>query len=90
MHHGLIFWIIVGIIAGFLARATVPSAEGRGGLIVDLIVGLIGALLGGWVFSLLGLVNGGGIIWSTVVAFVGAVILLFIVRAVTGRGRTAV
>ena len=88
--HGLIFWIIVGIVAGFLARAAVPSAEGRGGLVLDLIVGLVGALLGGWVFSLLGLATGGGIIWSTVVAFVGAVVLLLIVRAVTGRGSRAV
>ena len=87
---GMIFWIVVGIIAGFLARAVVPSAEGRGGVVLNLIVGLIGALIGGFVFNALGLANGGGVIWSTVVAFVGAVVLLLIVRAFTGRGRTAV
>ncbi len=90
MAHGLIFWIVVGIVAGFLARAAVPSAEGRGGLLVDLIVGLVGALIGGWVFSLFGLAGSGGFIGSIVVAFIGALILLFIVRAVTGRGRTAI
>lgn len=86
----IIFWIIVGIIAGALARAVVPSAEGRGGWGVDLIVGLIGALIGGFVFNAVTGHSYSGWIGSTVVAFVGAVILLLIVRAFTGRGRTAV
>ena len=87
----IIFWIIVGIIAGALARAVVPSAEGRGGWGVDLIVGLIGALLGGWIFQLVLGHSYSGWIGSTVVAFIGAIVLLLIVRAVTGRGgRTAV
>jgi uncharacterized membrane protein YeaQ/YmgE (transglycosylase-associated protein family) len=86
----IIFWIIVGIIAGALARAVVPSAEGRGGWGMDLIVGLIGALIGGWVFSEFLGHSYNGWIGSTIVAFVGAVILLFVVRLFTGRGRTAV
>lgn len=86
----IIFWVIVGIIAGALARAVVPSAEGQGGWVTDLIVGLIGAVIGGWVFTLVAGHSMGGWIGSTVVAFVGAVILLAIVRAVTGRGRTVV
>jgi uncharacterized membrane protein YeaQ/YmgE (transglycosylase-associated protein family) len=82
----IIFWIIVGIIAGALARAVVPSAEGRGGWGMDLIVGLIGALIGGFVFNAIVGHSMGGWIGSTIVAFVGAVILLLIVRAFTGRG----
>ena len=86
----IIFWIIVGIIAGALARAVVPSAEGRGGWGMDLIVGLIGALIGGFIFQAVTGSSLHGWIGSTIVAFVGAVVLLLIVRAVTGRGRTAV
>jgi uncharacterized membrane protein YeaQ/YmgE (transglycosylase-associated protein family) len=82
MEH-IIFWIIVGIVAGALARAVVPNPE-RGGWGTDLVIGLIGALIGGFVFGLFGVVNTGWI-GSTVTAFVGAVLLLFIVRAVSGR-----
>ncbi len=80
----IIFWIIVGIIAGALARAVVPNPE-RGGWGTDLIIGLIGALLGGFVFDLILGHSYNGWIGSTFVAFVGAVILLFVVRAFTGR-----
>jgi uncharacterized membrane protein YeaQ/YmgE (transglycosylase-associated protein family) len=80
----IIFWIIVGIIAGALARAVVPNPE-RGGWGTDLIIGLVGALLGGWVFQTFLGHSYSGWIGSTFVAFVGAIILLFIVRAFTGR-----
>lgn len=80
----IIFWIIVGIIAGALARAVVPNPE-RGGWGTDLIIGLVGALLGGWIFQTVLGHSYGGWIGSTGVAFVGAIILLFIVRAFTGR-----
>ncbi len=83
----ILFWIIVGIVAGALAKMVVPG-EGPGGIIGDLIIGIVGALVGGFVFGLFGQVGAGagtGYIWSTIVAFVGAVILLFIFRAVTTR-----
>jgi uncharacterized membrane protein YeaQ/YmgE (transglycosylase-associated protein family) len=75
----ILFWIIVGIVAGALARMAVPAGE-RGGIGMDLVVGLVGALIGGWVFTLFG-VGGGGWLWSILTAFVGACILLAIVRA---------
>ena len=81
----LIFWIIVGIVAGVLAKMVVPG-EGPGGILGDLLVGVLGAFLGGWLFkTLLGHSYSG---WggSTAVAFVGAVVLLIILRAVS-RGR---
>ena len=49
----ILAWIIVGIIAGFLAKAIVPG-EGPGGILGDLIIGIIGAFLGGWIFNSFG------------------------------------
>ncbi|MDE2571024.1 MAG: GlsB/YeaQ/YmgE family stress response membrane protein, partial [bacterium] len=69
----VIIWLIIGLIAGALARMIVPSAVG-GGWITDLVVGVIGAFIGGWVVSLFGLTHG-GFIWSIIVAIIGAVIL---------------
>ncbi|MBV9850913.1 MAG: GlsB/YeaQ/YmgE family stress response membrane protein [Armatimonadetes bacterium] len=81
----IVFWVIVGIIAGALARAVVPSAEGQGGWGTDLIIGLVGALIGGFLFNALLGHSYGGWVGSTVVAFIGAVILLAIVRAFSRR-----
>lgn len=76
-------WIVVGIIAGFLAKYVVPG-EGPGGLLGDLVVGLVGALIGGWLFRFFGH-EGYGFVYSTIVAFAGAVLLLFVMRALGGR-----
>jgi uncharacterized membrane protein YeaQ/YmgE (transglycosylase-associated protein family) len=84
--HGLIFWIVVGIIAGALAKAVVPGQAGRGWF-GDLILGLVGALLGGWLFNTFAGHSYGGPIGSTFVAFVGAVVLLVIGRALSGNRR---
>ena len=86
MEHGLIFWLIVGIIAGALARSVVPGQAG-GGWFSDLILGLVGAFLGGWVFYAFAGHSYDGWVGSTVVAFVGAVILLVIGRALSGGRR---
>jgi len=81
----ILAWIVVGIIAGFLAKAVVPG-EGPGGILGDLVVGVVGALIGGWVFNALGNPGASGLnLWSILVAFVGGVILLLIVRLLTGR-----
>ena len=81
----ILVWLVVGLIAGFLARYVVPG-EGPGGVLGDLVVGVVGALLGGWIFGLFGHSGVTGInIYSIVVALVGAVVLLFIARAVSGR-----
>ena len=75
----LIWEIVIGIIAGWLAGLIV---KGRGmGVLIDLVVGVVGAILGGFVFSLIGLAAY-GLIGRLVMAVVGAVILLLIVRAV--------
>jgi len=80
----LIFWIVVGIVAGLLAKMVVPG-EGPGGILGDLVVGVMGAFLGGFLFRTLLGHSYSGWIGSTAVAFVGAVVLLVILRAVTGR-----
>ncbi len=63
--------------------------EGPGGIVGDLIIGIIGAFIGGWVFAEFGHYGVTGLnLWSIIVAFVGAVILLFILRAISGRRAT--
>ena len=80
---GIIAWLLIGLIAGWAA-----GKVSRGhvfGLLGDLVVGLIGALLGGLVAGLF--IHGSiGFIGTLIVAFLGAVILLAILRAFTGRG----
>lgn len=79
---GIIAWLVVGLIAGWLAGVVMKG--GGFGLIGDIVVGLVGALVGGFVFSL---ITGGtaGFWGSIAVAFVGAVILIAIVRVLPGR-----
>jgi uncharacterized membrane protein YeaQ/YmgE (transglycosylase-associated protein family) len=80
----IVIWIVVGAIAGFLA-SKVLSGKGMG-LIWDIVVGIVGAFVGGWLAGLVG-ISVSNVFILVVVAFVGAVILLVIFRAVTGRGR---
>ncbi|MDP9325992.1 MAG: GlsB/YeaQ/YmgE family stress response membrane protein [Candidatus Dormibacteraeota bacterium] len=81
---GILVWIIVGAIAGFLASKVL---SGRGmGLPADIVVGILGAFLGGWLAGLVGMPVSSGTftIGGIVAAFVGAVILLVVFRAVSG------
>jgi uncharacterized membrane protein YeaQ/YmgE (transglycosylase-associated protein family) len=80
----IVVWIIVGLIAGFMA-SKVLTGHGMG-LIWDIVVGMLGAFVGGWLASLLGIAVT-NILVQIVVAFIGAMILLMIFRAVAGRGR---
>ncbi|MDP2857299.1 MAG: GlsB/YeaQ/YmgE family stress response membrane protein [Bacillota bacterium] len=78
-------WVIVGIIAGYLAKSVMR--EGPHGIVGDLIVGVIGAFVGGWIFNYFGRAGVTGLnITSIVVAFVGAVVFLWIIRQLN-RGR---
>ena len=76
--HGIIVWLIIGAIAGWLAGLLVKG--GGFGLIGDIVVGIIGAVIGGWLAGVLGISIGGGFISSIVLATVGAVILVVILR----------
>ncbi len=76
---GLLWTLIIGAIAGWLAGTLV---KGRGfGIIVDIIVGIVGAFIGSWVFGLLGL-TAWGLLGQLCMASVGAVILLVIIKAI--------
>jgi uncharacterized membrane protein YeaQ/YmgE (transglycosylase-associated protein family) len=78
--QGIIIWIIVGAIAGWLAGMVVKG--GGFGLIGDIIVGIVGAIIAGWLLPQLGIVIGSGIVAAIIDAFIGAVILLVILRLV--------
>ena len=78
MSHGIIAWLIIGAIAGWLAGLIVKG--GGYGLIVDIIVGIVGAVIGGWLAGELGIQIAGGFISSIIVAVAGAVVLLFVIR----------
>ena len=85
MGHGIIAWIIIGVIAGWL---TGKIMKGSGfGFFVDMLVGLAGALIGGFLSAHLGLGGVGqhGLIISIVIAVIGAVILTWIVRLLSGN-----
>ena len=73
----LIWWLIVGLIAGFLASVVM---RGGYGIVGDIIAGLVGSFIGGWLFGLLGISVGGGLLGTIIVAFVGACILIAILR----------
>jgi uncharacterized membrane protein YeaQ/YmgE (transglycosylase-associated protein family) len=77
---GFLAWIVVGLIAGWLAGKVMKG--GGYGVFADIILGLLGGLVGGWVFRVLGIWPGGGMIASIVVAFVGAIILVGITRLI--------
>jgi len=80
MEHGVIAWLIIGAIAGWLAGILVKG--GGFGLIVDIIVGIVGAFIGGWLAGVLHISLGDGWIGSIITAVIGAVILLFIIRLI--------
>jgi uncharacterized membrane protein YeaQ/YmgE (transglycosylase-associated protein family) len=82
---GLIAWLVVGLIAGFLA--SVVMRGGGYGIVGDIIVGIVGAFIGGLLVSLLIPGAGFGFWGSVVVAFIGACVLIAILRAVSGGTR---
>ncbi|HTC66888.1 MAG TPA: GlsB/YeaQ/YmgE family stress response membrane protein [Candidatus Acidoferrum sp.] len=82
--RSILGWIIIGLIAGWLA-GKISRGEGYG-CITDIVLGLVGSLLGGWIFTRLGLF-GGGFIYSLAAATLGAVILVSIVHLIAGGPR---
>jgi len=83
---GILTWILLGLIVGALAKWIMPGAD-PGGILATIVLGIAGALLGGWLGSLLGLGAVTGIdLGSLGLAVAGAVLLLFVYRLVTGSG----
>ena len=88
---GVIGWILLGIVGGVIAKALLPGND-PGGLIITVLIGIVGALLGGFLARALGLgdpIDEFFDVSTWLAAIIGSMILLFIYRAVTGR-RTAV
>jgi uncharacterized membrane protein YeaQ/YmgE (transglycosylase-associated protein family) len=82
---GILAWIVVGLIAGVLAKLIMPGDD-PGGIIVTIIIGIVGAFVGGFVVNLLGGAGVSGFnIWSILVATLGAIILLAVYRLVAPR-----
>ena len=82
----IIGWLILGLIAGFIASKIVnKSGEG---LLLDIILGIVGAVIGGFLFSLIGAAPVTGLnIYSMVVAIIGAIVVLLVYHAIVGRRR---
>ncbi len=79
----IIWWIIVGLIAGFI---TGKLMKGSGfGAIGDIVVGIVGAIIGGFIMRSLGYSGQGGLLYTILVAVVGAVLLTLLLRLVTGN-----
>jgi uncharacterized membrane protein YeaQ/YmgE (transglycosylase-associated protein family) len=83
---GILGWIVLGLIAGAIAKAILPGRQG-GGWVITLVVGVVGAILGGWIGSL---IFGGGLgdffdLRTWLLAILGAIIVLLIYGAIAGR-----
>src|SRR5690606_20414476 len=85
--ESILIWLVVGLVAGLLASYVVG---GGFGLLGDIVIGILGAFIGGWIFSAVGVESPvGGIIGAIIVAFIGAVVLLGVLRllrSATHRG----
>ena len=81
MLAALVWWIVVGLIAGFLAGLVMRG--GGFGIVGDIIVGILGAIIGGFIAGLLGL-GSSGLIGTIIIAFLGACLLIALLRAFSG------
>jgi uncharacterized membrane protein YeaQ/YmgE (transglycosylase-associated protein family) len=80
----ILAWIVVGLIAGFIASKLVNRSGGS--LVLDLVLGIVGAMVGGFLFHQFGASGATGInLYSIGVAIVGAVVVLIIYHAISGR-----
>jgi uncharacterized membrane protein YeaQ/YmgE (transglycosylase-associated protein family) len=80
---GIIWWIVVGLIAGW---ATGKIMKGAGyGFWADMLLGIAGAMVGGYLAGFLGLAHSGGLIYTLIIAIIGAVLIVFLFRLVTGK-----
>jgi len=85
-HRGLLGWLVIGLLAGWLAG---KIARGRGfGCIGDIVLGLIGSVIGGWIFTKLGIVHANTFLFSLAAATLGAVILVSIAHLFFGRNNS--
>jgi len=79
----LLWWILVGLIAGWITGKLMKG--GGYGFIVDVILGIVGAVVGGYIAQAIGISPQGGLIYTILIAIGGAVIVVFLVRLLTGK-----
>jgi uncharacterized membrane protein YeaQ/YmgE (transglycosylase-associated protein family) len=79
MAHGIIWWIVVGLLAGWGAGKIMKG--GGYGVIADILLGIVGGIVGGWLVGLLGF-GSGGLLRSILVAILGAVLLIWVTRLI--------
>ena len=77
MIWSLLWWVIVGLIAGWAAGKIMQG--GGYGAAMDIVLGIVGAVVGGWLMSLVG-IQAGGLLGTIIVAIIGAVLLIWITR----------
>jgi uncharacterized membrane protein YeaQ/YmgE (transglycosylase-associated protein family) len=80
---GFIWWIIVGIIAGW-ATGKIMKGEGYG-FWADMLLGIAGAFLGGYLARFIGFARSGGLLYTLIVAIIGSIIIVFLFRLITGK-----
>lgn len=85
---GIIAWIVLGLLAGGIAKLLMPGKD-PGGCVITMVIGIVGALIGGFLSTLLGFGGlSGELDWrSLVIAVLGSVVLLFLWRMISGRRR---
>jgi uncharacterized membrane protein YeaQ/YmgE (transglycosylase-associated protein family) len=79
MIHGLIWWIVVGLIAGWAAGKIMKG--GGYGTVMDIVLGIVGGVVGGWILGVLG-IHAGGFVGTVIVAIFGAVVLIWLSRMI--------
>jgi uncharacterized membrane protein YeaQ/YmgE (transglycosylase-associated protein family) len=80
----ILAWIVLGLVAGFLASKVVNKSGS--GLLLDIVLGVVGALVGGFLFNQFGQTGVTGLnLYSLLVAVIGAVVVLFVYHAISGR-----
>lgn len=88
---GMLTFLIVGLLAGIIAKAVMPGTRNEpGGWLMTIVLGIAGAFVGGFIANALGLTAvGGGFIWSTLMAALGSIVIIGLLRLFTGS-RSAV
>ena len=79
----LLWWILVGLVAGWLTGKVMKG--GGYGFFVDIILGIVGAVVGGFIARALGLSSEGSLIYTILIALAGAIIVVWLVRLITGK-----
>ncbi len=79
----LLWWILVGLVAGWITGKLMKG--GGYGFVVDVILGIVGAVVGGFIAQAIGISPQGGLIYTILIAIGGAVIVVFLVRLISGK-----